>query len=423
MHGDTGSSLFGGGYGCMMPRMIEAWRNIWSVEPGTTNALAPFGVVTIAPSGSEGANDHMSAFRWSQTANFGVLPNPAMPATFLAQAYDLNDPWAGHGQWPKDRGRDQYDDTITSICSMNASLKDSCAWTENGTAPRPACCHCAAPFASAKCVWDVSLWNRDLAPLAPLVKNSSATPQFMGSLHPRLKEPVGRRLALALASLSYGGNSTITGPTISGCTFEKAAHSIILHFNKTLLKRDTVVITRTQVPISPLPPVDPENKDPPKAGRPGPVVDSSLMQVCTGVAEDCACLSWKDNSDKHAKPGSAGWTCEVVSGSGMPRAPQPTRGDIWAEAPIKLLPSETSISVDTSHLNVTMGDVQAVKFGWSFVAGTCCIDLPTHEGLAPCIPGSCGIMTRESLLPLNPFFATVEASGKCKCPLPQTCDE
>eukprot|EP01048_Picozoa_sp_COSAG05_P028602 COSAG05_NODE_8961_length_658_cov_1.080501_2_plen_99_part_01 len=96
MHGDTGSSLFGGGYGCMMPKLIAAWRSLWSVHPNTTDALAPFGVVTIAPSGSEGADNHLSAFRWSQTANYGVLPNPVMPATFLAQAYDLNDPWAGH---------------------------------------------------------------------------------------------------------------------------------------------------------------------------------------------------------------------------------------------------------------------------------------------------------------------------------------
>ena len=79
--------------------------------------------------------------------------------------------------------------------------------------------------------------------------------------------------------------------------------------------------------------------------------------------------------------------------------------------------------VDTSALNMTGGGVRAVKFGWSFSAGTCCIDLLTLEGLSPCIPGSCGVMTRDSLLPLNPFFAVVQASGKCKCPPPQTCDE
>ena len=85
MHGHPGSSLYGGGYGCMMPKMVQAWRSIWSAELGTTHPTAPFGIVTIAPSGSEGASQHLSAFRWAQTANFGVLPNPLMPATFGAQ--------------------------------------------------------------------------------------------------------------------------------------------------------------------------------------------------------------------------------------------------------------------------------------------------------------------------------------------------
>ena len=89
MHGSPGSSQDSVGYGCMQPRMVEAWREIWSAVDGTTDPVAPFGLVTIAPSGSEGAGYHLSAFRWSQTANYGVLPNAAMPQTYVAQAYDL----------------------------------------------------------------------------------------------------------------------------------------------------------------------------------------------------------------------------------------------------------------------------------------------------------------------------------------------
>ena len=48
----------------MQPKMVDAWREIWSAEAGTTNPLAPFGLVTIAPSGAEGAGYHLSAFRW-----------------------------------------------------------------------------------------------------------------------------------------------------------------------------------------------------------------------------------------------------------------------------------------------------------------------------------------------------------------------
>lgn len=42
--------------------------------------------------GAEGG-PNMGAMRWAQTGNYGVLPNVVMPNTFLAQAYDLNDPW------------------------------------------------------------------------------------------------------------------------------------------------------------------------------------------------------------------------------------------------------------------------------------------------------------------------------------------
>ena len=32
---------------------------------------------------------HMAGMRWSETANFGTLPAPAMPLSFVAQVYDL----------------------------------------------------------------------------------------------------------------------------------------------------------------------------------------------------------------------------------------------------------------------------------------------------------------------------------------------
>ena len=89
---DPGSSLHGGGYGCMMPALVDLWRREWSRVPGTTDPRAPFGVVTLAAGGSEGGSD-IAGMRWSQTANYGVLPNAAMPNTFLAQGYDIGDPY------------------------------------------------------------------------------------------------------------------------------------------------------------------------------------------------------------------------------------------------------------------------------------------------------------------------------------------
>jgi hypothetical protein len=77
--GASGNSADGTGYGCTMPTLIEAWRRLWSVEPDTTPADGVFGLVTLAAGTDEGNPSKMSAFRWSQTANYGVAPNPKMP--------------------------------------------------------------------------------------------------------------------------------------------------------------------------------------------------------------------------------------------------------------------------------------------------------------------------------------------------------
>ena len=57
--------------------------------------MAPFGIVTLASSGSEGG-PNMGPMRQAQSASYGVLPGPegsGMENTFIAQAYDLDDEW------------------------------------------------------------------------------------------------------------------------------------------------------------------------------------------------------------------------------------------------------------------------------------------------------------------------------------------
>jgi hypothetical protein len=92
MGGTKGNSIDHVGYACNQQALVEGWRKIWSSTPGTTDPLAPFGIVTLASSGSEGG-PNMGAMRQAQTASYGILPNAAMPNTFLAQAYDLDDEW------------------------------------------------------------------------------------------------------------------------------------------------------------------------------------------------------------------------------------------------------------------------------------------------------------------------------------------
>ena len=89
----SGSSAGGYGYGCMLPELVRKWRARWSEVNGTTAVDAPFGVATVAANGGwMGARD-FGGFRHAQTANYGTLPNPQMPNTFLAQGYDVTDPW------------------------------------------------------------------------------------------------------------------------------------------------------------------------------------------------------------------------------------------------------------------------------------------------------------------------------------------
>lgn len=365
---DPGSYLRGVGYGCLLPALVNTWRSMWSVENGTTPLLAPFGVVSIAPGGSEGAGYHMAAFRWSQTANYGVLPNPAMPHTFMAHAYDLGDPW----------GNDAGD----GKCVANKSIPKACT----------KCCNCGDPsLYGPKCKFDETLsqWNDDLRPLAPLVRDDTATPFYEGPVHPRLKRPVGRRAAQALKALEFEGKGPVTGPTISGCRYDNTTSSITVFFNRTLLAGDKVVITSTQD----------INYD---------LEFGSTTMVCTGTAKDCGCLSWN-----YAK-------CEVPADGGAPRNMEPNKAN-WTFVPVSV-GKDNTLAVNLAGFNLTNNDVHAIKFGWNYKHGHCCESLDAKHKNEPCIPGSCGIMTKKSLLPVNPFFAQI-SDGKCSCTPPQTCDE
>lgn len=96
-----GNSAANIGYACFQKVLVSGWRKVWSETVGTTDPMAPFGIVTLASSGSEGG-PNMGPMRYAQTASYGVLPGPqgsGMENTFLAQAYDLDDEW-GPGVGP-----------------------------------------------------------------------------------------------------------------------------------------------------------------------------------------------------------------------------------------------------------------------------------------------------------------------------------
>ena len=117
LHGNAGTKdQPPSGYACMMPKLVSLFRKEWSKEPGTTEPTAAFGIVSLSSHDSEGAKD-MASFRCkpsptttplrdcrdvssdgrcstgAQQGSMGTVPNSLMPNTFMAHAFDLQDPW------------------------------------------------------------------------------------------------------------------------------------------------------------------------------------------------------------------------------------------------------------------------------------------------------------------------------------------
>eukprot|EP01047_Picozoa_sp_COSAG01_P028085 COSAG01_NODE_1875_length_8997_cov_11.927624_11_plen_75_part_00 len=61
-NGRAGNSLAKVGYGCDQVALVSLWRRMWA-SSSATHPLAPFGVVTLAQGGSEGAGQHMAHMR------------------------------------------------------------------------------------------------------------------------------------------------------------------------------------------------------------------------------------------------------------------------------------------------------------------------------------------------------------------------
>jgi len=294
--------------------MIAHWRAAWSGgAPGTTDALAPFGLVTIHPVGCEGGSD-IANLRHAQTANFGVLPNPVMPNVYLAQGFDLSDPWSNPQSWVGNEGCD------TPGAYNNGSFGKNCL------------------------PWDTSRWDASVLPLAPYVYNSTV-PQYMGGLHPRLKSPVGKRLAQAYYNLVAGGTAAFTGPTVIGCTastltLAPGADSIIaVRFNTSLLRGESVTYDNSF------------NTNMSEWGRDRQ--DSPGFMICL-----------------LPQSSSPGTECEYT-----PRAPN------WFSARVAVPDaSGTALNVEVVNPTSEAVIVAAIRYGWALDDVDCCPQLPYALG-------------------------------------------
>ena len=216
----SGNVLLKSGFGCELPVLVRSWRREWSAVRGTTDPLAPFGVIALATdAGRMYGGADIGGMRWSQTANYGVLPNPAMPATFLAHAYDLHDPWGDHtcAIW---------------LCCPSLSFHPGICANLSAPIGGPAIC---GPYCE------------QLAMTAVVLPSA-------GSLHSRVKRPLGRRLAKAALHVAYGHAGPTSGPTLAGCEVTRAESDaapqmLRLDFDSSLLGGERLEI-RSSPPTS-----------------------------------------------------------------------------------------------------------------------------------------------------------------------------
>jgi hypothetical protein len=229
--------------------------------------------------------------------------------------------------------------------------------------------HCVSPWT------DLGAWDPLMAALAPSIR-ADTTPSFMGGIHPRIKPPVGWRLAAAYINQFLGGSAPFTGPTIAGCAV--AGGTITVSYNLTLLRGERVL-------------VQPWDADMTHWG----VADSSGFMVCFSAAPGGAdCLS---DDERHL--------------------------GLWVAAPSAAGADGASAVLTVPPPPPAGGVLSAVRYGWplSNEGDTCCPNRNVTKGWEVCIPANCPIKTAQSLLPGNPFYANV-TGGKCRCLAPQRCD-
>lgn len=270
------------------------------------------------------------------------LPPNAMRAW---QVYDLGDPWAHAGDGNKRVMNQTACDQGTcrpAVDSHGRQILD-CCWTGPKGCPNPTnpstflkpCAdsyNCSLPepatggYGNTCTTWTESDFLPDMQATAKYVRDNSPSGipanNFMGSIHPRLKRPVGRRLAYACArmlkqqqqgsvdSLSrtervpFNSSSTgaYTGPTIAGCSYTTNS-TFTLKFNATLLDGEGLLLRTWDANTTGGWIANPYNDSVAKYHpyakiRLEPTIDSLGLMVClasvggVGNASTCACQSW-----------------------------------------------------------------------------------------------------------------------------------
>jgi hypothetical protein len=379
-HGNAQAKL---GYGCLMPTLVREWREAWSATAGTTDPLAPFGLVTLSQGDDESAAG-MGSFRWSQTANMGSLPNQELPRTFLAHGYDLGDPY-----------------------------------------------------------------QADKCPRADARYNCSQQGYMGPALHPRLKYPVGHRLAVGAMAIAYNSSLHYGQPTLSGCVLSNVLASGSANGPAALLtlKFSATELGGANLTVNPYNAADPSRsalsvlvaKSRPAAR--GVLVELSLERSVTSHAAERTTSerSTAENAANHATFADRfveSWMAAPAESRVVLSTPLDDPTGTWVPVHIKLgSDGRDGAPTVVADLTPLAGATPlAVRYAWDGADGpatgdvVCCDPAAVAQGSSDeCVPASCPIMTADARaiyggLPANPFLAKL-VDGKCECPPPQSCGE
>ncbi|NXS97771.1 SIAE acetylesterase, partial [Jacana jacana] len=169
-------------YNCTFPALVADWR--WAfhaASAGQTQPLLPFGFVQLSTYRRQSPDSSFARLRWHQTADLGVVPNARLPATFMAVAMDLGDERSPYGRRVSGR-------------------------RDTGLKP----------------------WPTD--PATSLL--------FLGSIHPRDKQNVARRLQLGARAVAYGEKDLVfQGPYPTRAVLEVTKGLLNLTYSQELVCR------------------------------------------------------------------------------------------------------------------------------------------------------------------------------------------
>ena len=395
MRGFFGNSGAKSGYACLAIKLVNDWRAIWSNNSGTS-ASAPFGIVTLPPSGSEGGAD-IGSMRYAQTGSYGIMPNPDMPYTFLAQGYDMDDPTGSEGCYHAGCCGNVTKDKTPACAGCLGICNGWSAGIPADPSGDPSCGPVPAAGAADKRSCPGPRKCPTPATGAPSYMPDGCAPVYMGPIHDRNKKPIGVRLARACATTVYSKPGPFTGPTITGC--KKSGNTVTITFNSSLLGGDAME-------------VQPYNAS---------VVGASQMAVLVNSSNYC----FQTGADKPASLTSGGfpnpWQPCWSDGFGKVGAAAGMFNELadWMQVDIKAGTAPNSIDVDLTKAG---GKAFGIRYGW-LGGGSCCSKMVGETPNAlQCGAEQCPLMLKTSRLPANPFMAKITAGGKCECMPPQQCD-